>query len=120
MLLNSHRTVLRILVESAILALVIKRGYKPTIEHNRFILSSAPNIVNTLSAIFAIGALVEAASLTIFIICESVVSSPTLVALHLRTPDSFNVPEETFEPRGITFLIDFLFSFLLVYLQDYA
>ena len=35
---------------------------------------------DTLSAIFAIGALVAAASLTIRIISESVVSSPTLVA----------------------------------------
>ena len=38
---------------------------------------------DTLSAIFAIGAFVAAASLTIFMICESVVSSPTRVALHL-------------------------------------
>ena len=41
----------------------------------------------TRSAIFAIGALVAAASLTILIICESVVSSPTRVASHLINPD---------------------------------
>ena len=39
---------------------------------------------DTLSATFAIGALVAAASLTICIICESVVSSPTLVASHFK------------------------------------
>ncbi len=42
------------------------------------------NTPDTLSAIFAIGAFVAAASLTIWIICESVVSSPTLVASHLK------------------------------------
>ena len=35
----------------------------------------------------AIGALVAAASLTIRILCDKVVSSPTLVALHFRNPD---------------------------------
>ena len=41
----------------------------------------------TLSAIFAIGALVAAASETMRMICESVVSSPTRVASQRRNPD---------------------------------
>ena len=47
------------------------------------VITAGTNIPDTLSAIFAIGALVAAASLTIWIIWASVVSSPTLVALHL-------------------------------------
>ncbi len=45
------------------------------------------NTLETLSAIFAIGAFVAAASLTIRIICESVVSSPTRDARHFKKPD---------------------------------
>ena len=41
-------------------------------------------IKDTLSAAFAMGAFVAAASLTILIICESVVSSPIRVALHVK------------------------------------
>ena len=52
----------------------------------------------TRSAIFAIGALVAAASLTILMICESVVSSPTRVASHLINPDWFTVAAETASP----------------------
>ena len=52
----------------------------------------------TLSAIFAIGAFVAAASLTILIIWERVVSSPTLVASHLINPDWFTVAAETASP----------------------
>jgi hypothetical protein len=40
-----------------------------------------------LSAIFAIGAFVEAASLTIWMIFEIVVSWPMRVALHFMNPD---------------------------------
>ena len=42
------------------------------------IITTGTNTPDTLSAIFAIGAFVAAASLTIFIICDNVVSSPTL------------------------------------------
>ena len=51
-----------------------------TIVANAIAITAGTNTPDTLSAIFAIGALVAAASLTIWIICESVVSSPTLVA----------------------------------------
>ena len=39
---------------------------------------------DTVSAIFAMGALVAAASLTMRMICASVVSSPTRVARHCK------------------------------------
>ena len=42
---------------------------------------------DTLSASLATGALVAAASLTIRMICERAVSSPTFVASHRRNPD---------------------------------
>ena len=51
-----------------------------------------------LSAIFPIGALVSAASLTTVIICESVVSFPTLVALHLISPEVLRVAAYTLLP----------------------
>ena len=44
------------------------------------IITAGTKIPETLSAIFAIGALVAAASLTIWMIWDSVVSSPTRVA----------------------------------------
>ena len=50
-------------------------------------ITAGTNMPDTLSATFAIGAFVAAASLTIFMIWESVVSSPTLVASHLINPD---------------------------------
>ena len=52
----------------------------------------------TLSAILAIGAFVAAASLTILIIWERVVSSPTRVASHRINPDWFTVAAETASP----------------------
>ena len=57
---------------------------------------------DTLSATFAIGAFVAAASLTIFIICERVVSSPTLVASQRRKPDWFMVAAETPSPGSLS------------------
>ena len=42
---------------------------------------------DTVSAIFAMGALVAAASLTILMIWDRVVSSPTRVASQRRKPD---------------------------------
>ena len=50
-------------------------------------ITTGTNTPETLSAAFAIGAFVAAASLTIFIICESVVSSPVPVALQRINPD---------------------------------
>ena len=55
------------------------------------VITAGTNTPDTLSAIFAIGAFVAAASETICIICESVVSSPTLVARHFIKPDWFTV-----------------------------
>ena len=50
-------------------------------------MTTGTNTPETLSAILAMGAFVAAASETIFIICERVVSSPTLVARHFKNPD---------------------------------
>ena len=50
-------------------------------------ITAGTNTPETLSAIFAMGAFVAAASLTIWMICESVVSSPTRVARHFKKPD---------------------------------
>ena len=47
------------------------------------VITAGTKMPDTLSAILAIGALVAAASLTIWIIWESVVSCPTRVARHL-------------------------------------
>ena len=59
------------------------------------VITEGTNTPDTLSAILAIGALVAAASLTICIIFDNVVSSPTLVASHLIKPDIFNVAADT-------------------------
>ena len=56
------------------------------------------NTADTLSATFAIGALDAEASLTICMILERRVSSPTLAASHLRAPWRLIVPCETFSP----------------------
>ena len=53
------------------------------------------NMELILSASFAIGALVDCASSTSSIICESVVSLPTLSALNLKKPVLFILPEMT-------------------------
>ena len=50
-------------------------------------MTAGTNTPDTRSATFAIGALVAAASLTILMIWESVVSSPTRVASQTRYPD---------------------------------
>ena len=57
---------------------------------------------DTLSAIFAIGAFVAAASDTIWMICASVVSSPTRVALHRRNPDWLTVAALTLSPATLS------------------
>ncbi len=50
------------------------------------VITDGTKIPDTLSAILAIGALLDEASSTSFIICDSVVSSPTFTALTLRSP----------------------------------
>ena len=60
----------------------------------------------TLSAMRAIGAFVAAASLTIWMICEKVVSSPTLVARALINPDWFIVAAETVSSTFLSTGID--------------
>ena len=66
------------------------------------VITAGTNTPETRSAIFAIGALVAAASLTIFMIWERVVSSPTLVASHLINPDWFTVAAETMSPASLS------------------
>ena len=56
----------------------------------------------TLSAILAMGALVAAASLTIWMIWERVVSSPTRVARQRRKPDWLMVAAETLSPSALS------------------
>ena len=51
------------------------------------VMTVGTNTPDTLSATFAIGAFVAAASETILMIWESVVSSPTRVASQRRKPD---------------------------------
>ena len=50
----------------------------------------------------AIGALVAAASLTMRMICDRVVSSPTRVARHLRNPDWLTVAALTRSPAALS------------------
>ena len=65
-------------------------------------MTTGTNTPDTLSAILAMGALVDAASFTIRIICESVVSSPTLTALHLRNPELLIVAADTRDPTVLS------------------
>ena len=73
---------------------------------NAIAITAGTNTPDTLSAILAIGALVAAASETIFIILLSVVSSPTRSALHISTPDSFVVAAETLSSTFLSIGID--------------
>ena len=66
------------------------------------VMTTGTNTPETLSAIFAMGAFVAAASLTMRMICERVVSSPTRVARHLRKPDWFTVAAETRSPSALS------------------
>ena len=61
-------------------------------------MTAGTNTPDTRSAILAMGALVAAASLTIWMIWERVVSSPTRVAWHFRKPDWLMVAAETVSP----------------------
>ena len=65
-------------------------------------MTTGTNTPDTLSAILAIGALVAAASLTILIIWESVVSTPTLVASQRINPDWFIVAADTSSPTVLS------------------
>ena len=66
------------------------------------VITAGTKTPETRSAILAIGALVAAASLTILMIWERVVSSPTRVALHLMKPDWFTVAAETWSPAALS------------------
>ena len=65
-------------------------------------ITTGTKIPETLSAAFAIGAFVAAASLTILIICERAVSSPTFMARHLIKPDWFTVAADTLSPTSLS------------------
>ena len=65
-------------------------------------MTTGTNTPETLSATFAIGAFVAAASLTIRMICDSVVSSPTRVASQRINPDWFTVAAETASPSFLS------------------
>ena len=75
----------------------------PAISHTMIVIraiaiTAGTKTPDTLSATFAIGAFVAAASLTIWIIWERVVSSPTRVASQRRKPDWLRVAAETASP----------------------
>ena len=81
----------QLITRTAIPLASAKPGSLPTKSHIAVVTSdiaitAGTNTPETLSAIFAIGAFVAAASLTILIIFDSVVSFPTLVALHFMYP----------------------------------
>ena len=65
-------------------------------------ITAGTKIPDTLSAILAIGALVAAASLTIWMIWERVVSSPTLVARQRIKPDWLMVAADTVSPTSLS------------------
>ena len=60
------------------------------------------NTPETLSATFAIGAFVAAASLTILMICDNVVSTPTRDASHRINPDWLIVAADTESPTVLS------------------
>ena len=68
-------------------------------------ITAGTKIPETLSATFAMGALVAAASLTIRMIWESVVSSPTRVASQRIKPDWLMVAAETRSPACFVYRI---------------
>ena len=79
----------------------------PTSSHTTIVttamaMTAGTNTPETLSAILAMGALVAAASLTMRMIWESVVSSPTRVASHRRKPDWLIVAAETLSPTALS------------------
>ncbi len=79
----------------------------PSSSHTRVVTAAmamtvGTNMPETLSATFAMGALVAAASLTIWIIWLRVVSWPTRVARHFRKPDLFRVAADTGSPGALS------------------
>ena len=66
------------------------------------LITAGTNTPETRSATFAMGAFVAAASLTMRMICESVVSSPTREARQRRKPDWFSVAAETASPAALS------------------
>ena len=68
-------------------AMVSPARSQPMVVIIAIMITAGTNTPDTLSAIFAMGAFVAAASLTIFMIWESVVSSPTLDASQRIKPD---------------------------------
>ncbi len=84
-----------------------KPKLSPAISHTRAVtaataITAGTKMPDTLSATLAIGALVAAASLTMRMIWERVVSSPTFVARHLRKPDWFTVAADTSSPSPLS------------------
>ena len=65
-------------------------------------ITAGTNTADTLSAIRAMGALVAAASDTMRMIWERVVSSPTRVARHRRYPEVLMVAAETVSPGPLS------------------
>ena len=65
-------------------------------------MTAGTNTPETLSAIFAIGALVADASFTIRTICAKDVSSPTLVALHFNNPVRLMVAVNKMSPTFLS------------------
>ena len=66
------------------------------------LMTAGTNTPETLSATLAMGALVAAASLTILMIWERVVSSPTRVASQRMKPDWLMVAAETRSPGALS------------------
>ena len=69
---------------------------------NAITITIGTNTPETLSATFAIGAFVAAASLTSLMICDNVVSSPTRTASHFKNPDWLTVAAETLSPAVLS------------------
>ena len=79
----------------------------PAKSHTTIVTAAIPitagtNTPETRSATLAIGALVAAASLTIWIIWDRVVSSPTRVARHRIKPDWLTVAADTESPSSLS------------------
>ena len=83
-------------------AIVSPARSQPIVVITAIVMTAGTNTPETLSAIFAIGAFVAAASLTILMIWERVVSSPTLDASQRINPDWFKVAAETRSPAALS------------------
>ncbi len=79
----------------------------PVISHTTKVITAisrtdGTNTPETLSAILAIGAFEDAASLTVLIILENTVSSPIASALILTAPERFIVAPVTLSPTDLS------------------